>query len=119
MTAKRDKYLQWKHELLDSCGQCLGFRAKGIDLAAGGEKPACAPGVECHQSCPALGRGGSAKKAGEAPARPAAGQSAKAYVVQVCHRCGKSEDESVLLPCRVGGESRWVCTKCLPALIHG
>ncbi|GBF32427.1 hypothetical protein DCCM_0621 [Desulfocucumis palustris] len=119
MTAKRDKYLQWKHELLDSCGQCLGFRAKGIDLTATVEKPACAPGVECHKSCPALGRGGSAQKAGEIPAGNITAESPKVYVVQTCHRCGKSEDESVLLPCRVSGESRWVCTKCLPVLIHG
>jgi hypothetical protein len=25
----------------------------------------------------------------------------------------------VLLPCRKGGESLWVCTGCLPQLIHG
>ena len=38
---------------------------------------------------------------------------------QSCFRCHASEAEVVLLPCRTQGESRWVCTRCLPALIHG
>jgi hypothetical protein len=25
----------------------------------------------------------------------------------------------VLIPCRTGGESLWVCVRCLPPLIHG
>lgn len=41
------------------------------------------------------------------------------YIAQACHRCGTGEDMAVLLPCRSGGESLWVCTRCLPALIHG
>jgi hypothetical protein len=24
-----------------------------------------------------------------------------------------------LLPCRKGGQELWVCTRCLPMLIHG
>ena len=43
----------------------------------------------------------------------------KVYIAQHCHRCEASEAESVLLPCRKNGESLWVCTHCLPALIHG
>ncbi|MCJ7619514.1 MAG: ferredoxin, partial [Anaerolineae bacterium] len=30
-----------------------------------------------------------------------------------------SEQERTLLPCRQQGQSLWVCTRCLPALIHG
>ncbi|MDV0446246.1 Ion-translocating oxidoreductase complex subunit B [Methanosarcinaceae archaeon Ag5] len=37
----------------------------------------------------------------------------------VCYKCGKSEYNAYLLPMRHGGESLWVCTRCLPALIHG
>lgn len=57
MTSKRDRYLQLKHELLDSCGQCMGFRAKGIDLKNKDANTACTPGKECHKTCPALGMG--------------------------------------------------------------
>jgi MinD superfamily P-loop ATPase len=41
-----------------------------------------------------------------------------AYIAQSCHVCGTGEDGRVLLPCRKAGESLWVCTRCLPALIH-
>jgi MinD superfamily P-loop ATPase len=41
------------------------------------------------------------------------------YMVQNCFQCGGSEEESTLLPCRRQGQSLWVCTRCLPALIHG
>ena len=41
------------------------------------------------------------------------------YIAQSCHICGSGEDSRVLLPCRTGGQSLWVCTRCLPALIHG
>jgi Fe-S-cluster-containing hydrogenase component 2 len=41
------------------------------------------------------------------------------YIAQTCHVCGTGEDSRVLLPCRKDGASLWVCTRCLPALIHG
>ena len=43
----------------------------------------------------------------------------KKYIAQRCFRCGASEERAYLLPCRTGGESLWVCTRCIPALIHG
>ncbi len=41
------------------------------------------------------------------------------YIAQTCFHCGSSEDKAVLLPCRKEGQSLWVCTRCLPVLIHG
>jgi MinD superfamily P-loop ATPase len=41
------------------------------------------------------------------------------YIPQSCFQCGGTEDQSTLLPCRRQGQSLWVCTRCLPALIHG
>jgi NAD-dependent dihydropyrimidine dehydrogenase PreA subunit len=41
------------------------------------------------------------------------------YINQSCHVCGAGEDSRVLLPCRKEGQSLWVCTRCLPVLIHG
>lgn len=46
-------------------------------------------------------------------------QNPGTYIPQVCFRCGRNEDERSLLPCRKQGRSIWVCTGCLPALIHG
>jgi hypothetical protein len=37
----------------------------------------------------------------------------------VCFVCGKTENQGVLLPGRKGGQDLWVCTRCLPMLIHG
>jgi hypothetical protein len=36
-----------------------------------------------------------------------------------CFLCQKTEHQGVLLPCRKGGQDLWVCTRCLPMLIHG
>jgi NAD-dependent dihydropyrimidine dehydrogenase PreA subunit len=43
----------------------------------------------------------------------------KPYIPQSCFRCGTDEDSAPLLPVRTAGTSTWVCTRCLPALIHG
>jgi Na+-translocating ferredoxin:NAD+ oxidoreductase RNF subunit RnfB len=43
----------------------------------------------------------------------------KTYIAQSCFRCGTTEDDAPLLPVRTQGTSTWVCTRCLPALIHG
>lgn len=37
----------------------------------------------------------------------------------VCLRCSATSESRVLLVCEVEGEEKWVCTACLPALIHG
>ncbi len=36
-----------------------------------------------------------------------------------CFSCGATDDGEVLLACSNGGDKGWVCTKCLPRLIHG
>jgi len=43
----------------------------------------------------------------------------RVYIPQVCFNCGTDEDHVPLLPVRTKGTSTWVCTHCLPALIHG
>ncbi len=43
----------------------------------------------------------------------------KSYLPQNCSFCRSSEDDSYLLPLKHKGDSRWVCTRCLPRLIHG
>jgi Na+-translocating ferredoxin:NAD+ oxidoreductase RNF subunit RnfB len=41
------------------------------------------------------------------------------YIGQRCFRCQAGEDYVPLLPVRHKGRSLWVCTRCLPTLIHG
>jgi len=43
----------------------------------------------------------------------------KTYIAQECFRCHATEDQASLLPVRQQGRSEWVCTRCLPTLIHG
>lgn len=124
MSTKKEKYLQLKHDRLNNCGQCIGFRAKGIDLSANEEKPACVPAVDCHKSCPALGLGGKPtppriKSTAQQQVSAKTGPSERTYEVQVCYRCACTEEQFTLLPCRHKGQSLWVCTRCLPGLIHG
>jgi hypothetical protein len=100
MTSKRERYLELKHERLANCGQCIGFRAKGIDLTDTVTKPVCAPAVDCHKSCPALGLGGG-KTAQNQPSggqRPIDQVTEQTQVVQPaehteCYRCGVSEGD--------------------------
>jgi len=37
----------------------------------------------------------------------------------ICFVCKKTDFQAVLLYCRKNGEDLWVCTRCLPMLIHG
>ena len=46
-------------------------------------------------------------------------QRGQTYIAQHCFRCRASEEFAPLLPLRHEGKSLWVCTRCLPALIHG
>lgn len=36
-----------------------------------------------------------------------------------CFMCGRLETNAYLMPVRNNMESKWVCTQCLPRLIHG
>ena len=36
-----------------------------------------------------------------------------------CFVCQSSGEDRVLLACEQNGESKWVCVRCLPPLIHG
>lgn len=52
-------------------------------------------------------------------AAPIIAEKQKTYIAQTCFRCGADEDRVPLLPVRQQGRSEWVCTRCLPTLIHG
>lgn len=52
-------------------------------------------------------------------AAPIIAEKQQNYIPQNCFNCGSSEDQRPLLPVRQQGRSEWVCTRCLPSLIHG
>lgn len=107
---KKDRYMQLKHDLIESCGQCMGFRARGVDLLKTGDKTSCTPGTSCHTKCPALG---------VVPAPGTSVPTDKKPGGAYCFKCGETGEKKALLPCRHKGESLWVCTGCLPSMIHG
>ena len=86
-----------REELCDGAGFCLGVCPTGALSIEQREVPAFDP---------------EAAKANEA-------QRGRPMIEETCFRCGKSEADAVLLPCRHEGRSQWVCVRCLPPLIHG
>ncbi len=38
--------------------------------------------------------------------------------IYACLSCGRSEAEVPLLALRFNGDSAWICSQCLPVLIH-
>ena len=114
-------------ELCDGCGACVTPCAEGaIEMVDGKARVVreelCDGAGFCIGVCPT---GALTIEVREAPAFDEHAAEAKmeqrreTYIEQTCHVCNAGEDARVLLPCRKGGESLWVCTRCLPQLIHG
>mgnify|MGYP005843613407 FL=1 len=114
-------------ELCTGCGLCVTPCAEGAIEIVGGKarvvnEVLCDGAGFCLSVCPT---GALSIEVREAPdfdpqaAEEKAHARGKVYITQSCFRCGASEEEAVLLPCRSRGESLWVCTHCLPPLIHG
>ena len=94
-----------KEELCDGAGFCLGVCPTG------------ALTVEQRETVPFDHVAVEEHVAEQLNAAISAGNPA--YIAQSCHICGTDEDHVPLLPVRTKGTSTWVCTRCLPQLIHG
>lgn len=113
-------------ELCNGCGLCVMPCAEGaIQLVNGKAKVVreelCDGAGFCLAVCPT---GALSIEVREAPAfderaahQPMA-ERGTVYISQSCFRCGTTEETGVLLPVRTQGRSLWVCTHCLPVLIH-
>ena len=114
-------------ELCNGCGACVAPCAEGaIEMVNGKARVVreelCDGAGFCIGVCPT---GALTIETREAPefdeqaAERKMAERGEAYIEQTCHVCNAGEDSRVLLPCRSGGRSLWVCTRCLPQLIHG
>jgi Fe-S-cluster-containing hydrogenase component 2 len=114
-------------DLCNGCGVCVTPCVEGaIELVNGKARVVsdelCDGAGFCLAVCPT-----GALTVEERDAVPFSEQAAekhqhargKRFIAQHCFRCGASEENAVLMPARWQGDSLWVCTHCLPGLIHG
>jgi len=115
-------------ELCNGCGACVTPCAEGaIVLGPDGKAHVisdslCDGAGFCLSVCPTDALTIEKREAAAFDEHAALQQQearGKEFIAQKCFRCGSSEEQCVLLPCRNNGQSLWVCTRCLPALIHG
>jgi len=125
-TTTKRQIVRIDEALCNGCGACVSPCAEGaIQIIDGKARVVrdelCDGAGFCLGVCPT---GALTIEVREAPAFDHAAAEAfaaapKTYIPQVCFRCGTDEDSAPLLPVRTEGTSAWVCTRCLPALIHG
>lgn len=114
-------------ESCTGCGLCVSPCAEGAIVMVDGKakvvrEELCDGAGFCLGVCPT---GALTLQTREAvpfdreAAEPIIAGQQKTYIPQACFKCGVDEDLAPLLPMRHQGRSEWVCTRCLPALIHG
>jgi MinD superfamily P-loop ATPase len=114
-------------ELCTGCGACVSPCAEGaIEIVDGKAKvireELCDGAGFCLGVCPT---GALTIEVRETvpfdhdAAAPIIAEKKATYIAQHCFNCAASEDDRPLLPVRHQGDSTWVCTRCLPTLIHG
>jgi Na+-translocating ferredoxin:NAD+ oxidoreductase RNF subunit RnfB len=114
-------------KLCNGCGACISPCAEGaLELVNGKAKvireELCDGAGFCLGICPTGALSLEAREAVDFSEKAVMEQRTKntaKYIPQVCSSCGKSEDQNYLIAVKYQGNSTWICTRCLPRLIHG
>ena len=114
-------------ELCNGCGACVIPCAEGaIELVDGKarvkDETLCDGAGFCIPICPTGALSIEEREVAdfdEEKAEALMEKRGEVYIAQRCFRCDTGEEAAPLLPVRHKGRSLWVCTRCLPALIHG
>ena len=119
--------VQIDEKLCNGCGVCVTPCVEGaITLVDGKARVAnealCDGAGFCIPICPTGALSVETREAtafDEAQAEALTHERGQVYIAQRCFHCSAGEDQAPLVPVRHQGRSLWVCTHCLPALIHG